>query len=302
MISLCHDAGREDLPQKRVRFVNGSPPPAGHKVPTISFCDRIGTADPRQKWVRFVNGLPAPGFCSPLVDSSWNCADGRTTTTTGVRFVEWCVGRLRFVNGRQSIRTEAGSFCRTIPPPSGFSSWLARAAGWLSAAAVTWSVTATVTLFGPDALHTTAKWIIASLGGVAGLTTLILGGSAATAATTAEDIAGRLSLSQITSLAGVIFAAFLAILLSWLDIQVSGLLTPLASILGWFDLPAFRDGVEAALLILVSIGVFAVHQREQLFAACPLSQPAGARLSGLGAPVGETEARAGPVHRVRFRG
>jgi hypothetical protein len=133
--------------------------------------------------------------------------------------------------------------------------WLARASGWLSAAAVTWSVTAAVTLFGPDALYTAAKWVIASVGGVAGLTTLILGGGAETAATTAKTIVGRLTLTQITTLAGVIFAAFLAIVLSWLDIRVSGLLAPLASILSWFAFPAIRDFVEAGALILISIGV-----------------------------------------------
>ena len=133
--------------------------------------------------------------------------------------------------------------------------WLARAAGWLAAAAFTWSVAAAVTLFGPDALYTSAKWVIGALGGVSGLTALILGGSTNTAATTAEKLGRRLSLTQITTIAGGIFAVFLAILLSWLDIRINEQLTPLATFLPSLNDAVVRDSIEAIVLIVLSIVV-----------------------------------------------
>jgi hypothetical protein len=86
-------------------------------------------------------------------------------------------------------------------------------------------VLAGVALFGVHALNNGLALTIPGMvvGGASGFTALSLARSARTVATTAAAATRRLSVSQITSLAAVIFAIFLAICLSLLDLQVSTL-------------------------------------------------------------------------------
>jgi hypothetical protein len=124
--------------------------------------------------------------------------------------------------------------------------WLARAAGWLGAWAVSWAVAAVVALFGPRALQATALYVTGAVGGVSGLVALVLGSSASTAATTATRLTGRFSLTQLASLAGLVFALVLAIVVSWLDAAIDRLLVTLPK--GAIGLP-FLDALGAGLLI-----------------------------------------------------
>jgi hypothetical protein len=93
--------------------------------------------------------------------------------------------------------------------------WLARASGWLSAVAVSWAAVSSIALYGPDLLRT--GWVVASgIGGVSGLTTLILGSSGVTAATRAAEAVKHIPLSRLASLAAVIFAIVLGAVLALL--------------------------------------------------------------------------------------
>jgi hypothetical protein len=88
--------------------------------------------------------------------------------------------------------------------------WSARAAGYLAAAAIGWFGFAAVVLYGPPAFGI----ILAMVGGVAGLTTLLLGSGARTAATVAGRAAERLSTTTIVSIATLVFILVLAVVLS----------------------------------------------------------------------------------------
>jgi hypothetical protein len=97
--------------------------------------------------------------------------------------------------------------------------WLARSAGWLMAAAYTWGLIAALVLFSPAPLLELRGRLV-SLAGVAtvsGLTSVLFGKSADTAATVAGEIRKRLSLTQLVSIAGLIFAVCLGAVLSLLD-------------------------------------------------------------------------------------
>jgi hypothetical protein len=91
--------------------------------------------------------------------------------------------------------------------------WSARGAGYLAAAAIGWLCFAAIVLYGPPVFGA----ILAMVGGVAGITTLLLGNSAKTAATVARQATQRLSLATILNIATVIFILVLAIVLSKLS-------------------------------------------------------------------------------------
>jgi hypothetical protein len=140
--------------------------------------------------------------------------------------------------------------------------WLGRAAGWLTAGAVSWALIAAVALFGPPALNagTTAiaSWL--TVGGISGAIAVTLANSTKTAATEAEQIASRFSLTQIASLAGVVFAVVLGICLSTLDEQIrSSILQPslrwLVDLSGLVLLIALSAGISW----FVNVNRFSLH-------------------------------------------
>jgi hypothetical protein len=124
--------------------------------------------------------------------------------------------------------------------------WLARAAGWLGAWAGTWLVIATTALVGPAALRLGWGYAIGAVGGVSGLVALVLGGGAWTAATNAAEVARRLSLTQIASVAGVLFALALAVLISKLDMAAGALVADRAPL--WLPKPVL-EAIGAVVLI-----------------------------------------------------
>jgi hypothetical protein len=142
--------------------------------------------------------------------------------------------------------------------------WLARAAGWLGAWAVTWLLVATIALIGPVELGSVEKWAIGAVGGLSGLVALVLGGSAWTAATTAVRLGRRFSLSQVASVAGLVFAVVLAILISRLDVAVGRLVV--GPPIGAWGRPLL-DAIGAALLLgfgagaswLINVNRFSLH-------------------------------------------
>lgn len=114
--------------------------------------------------------------------------------------------------------------------------WLARSAGWFTAAAVCWSVLAAIGLYGPLAAFGASHQLaleLSTLGtaGVSGAVSLVLGNSAKTAASASQIAAKRVSSTDIASIAAVIFAVALGVLVSWLDTLVT------AHARGWFLLP-----------------------------------------------------------------
>jgi hypothetical protein len=103
--------------------------------------------------------------------------------------------------------------------------WLARSGGWMAAVALSWAILAAIDLYGPRVLGPGVGQIATLLaGGVSGVIALVFGAGAKTAATVVEQTASRLTTSQIVSLATVLFGAFLAILLSWVDARIFGVL------------------------------------------------------------------------------
>jgi len=132
--------------------------------------------------------------------------------------------------------------------------WLARAAGWIGAWAGTWLLISTMALVGPAALSRGWGYAIGAVGGVSGLVALVLGGSAWTAANNAAKVVRRLSLTQIASIAGVLFALVLAVLISRLDMAVGCLVADWVP--DWLPTP-----VVEAIGIAVLIGFSALVSR-----------------------------------------
>ena len=101
--------------------------------------------------------------------------------------------------------------------------WLARAAGWLTAVAISWAVLAAAALYGPWLQHQSGVWgraAFVAAGGASGIFTLTIGGSARTAATDAAKIGAKLTFTQWTSIAGLVFAFCLAIGVATLDVAL----------------------------------------------------------------------------------
>jgi hypothetical protein len=177
-------------------------------------------------------------FAAAQTDNSWLAALGISWTMLSIFTGELIYVGLRSYSPRGDMDRE----------------WLARAAGWLGAWAGTWLLISTMALVGPGALDSAWGYAIGAVGGVSGLVALVLGGSAWTAATNAAKVARRLSLTQIASIAGVLFALVLAILISRLDMAVGSLFTVLV-----------HDRLEKPILeaagVLVLIGFSAVASR-----------------------------------------
>jgi hypothetical protein len=136
--------------------------------------------------------------------------------------------------------------------------WLGRAAGWLTAGAASWALISAVSLFSllaKDMIRPSivelVSYIGSAAGGVSGVIALVFGSSAKTAATGASRVTGYLTLSRITSIAGVIFAVFLAVCVSLINGQVSGVVSR-----GVPDLPAWLvDAGGVMLLPTLSAGI-----------------------------------------------
>jgi hypothetical protein len=130
--------------------------------------------------------------------------------------------------------------------------WLARAAGWLAAVAVSWGVVSALALYGPGPLRS-AWWTRAlgfGIGGVSGIVTLLLGPSALTAATRAGKTLERMPVTRIASIAAVIFAAALGALLSSLGFH-------LVQALGAHDAPT-RAWAYLLVLVALVLGSFLI--------------------------------------------
>lgn len=105
--------------------------------------------------------------------------------------------------------------------------WLARSSGWLSAAAISWTVISAIAVFAPPLVHADVphkaqiEWLklntLLSAGGVSGFVTLVLGWSNKTAANQATQTAKGVPLMRIASIAAVIFAVSIAALLAIFD-------------------------------------------------------------------------------------
>ncbi len=136
--------------------------------------------------------------------------------------------------------------------------WLARAAGWLAVTALAWLLFAAIGLFWPLILVIVSNGVakVAALGtaAISGAVSLFLGNSSRTAAEPSQAQRTQLSLSQVASIAAVIFAIALAILVSWLDkIAFDGV----AGALG-VDHPDWRYYLSGGIaLVVASIGVSA---------------------------------------------
>src|SRR6266851_1679514 len=101
--------------------------------------------------------------------------------------------------------------------------WAARFAAWLLIAAVGWSVASMLVIFGPPLLldlGPQARGVAGSLGGIAGLVTLLGGYSQKTRATGDTAATTRLPVRLLLPLAAPVFAAFLIVLLALADLEL----------------------------------------------------------------------------------
>ena len=148
--------------------------------------------------------------------------------------------------------------------------WLGRAAGWFSASAVSWAILAAVALFSilatevarPSVTELLA-YLGSAVGGVSGVIAVVFGSSAKTTAVATPGGTGRPSLNRITSVAGIVFALFLAVCLSLLDAALSdavrvGLpgLTPWQVAIGGVVLLPVLSGV---ISWFVNVNRFSLH-------------------------------------------
>jgi hypothetical protein len=169
-------------------------------------------------------------FAAAKTDASWLAALGISWTMLSIFTGELVYVGLRSYSTRGDMDRE----------------WLARAAGWFGAWAGTWLVIATTALVGPAALRLGWGYAIGAVGGVSGLVALVLGGGAWTAATNAAKLARCLSLTQIASISGVLFALALAVAISRLDMAVGCLVADWVPF--WLPKPAVEAITVAALV------------------------------------------------------
>jgi hypothetical protein len=145
--------------------------------------------------------------------------------------------------------------------------WLARASGWLSAAASIWLVLSGLSLLGPPAFTWLCRWAgtavggatLAGVGGASGLLSILLGSSEKTAATVAGQALKRLSYQRIASIAAVIFAMVLIVLLSMVGQHLPGM-APLSRVIpvrGSF--PAHSAEWMAGLIALAFLMSYCVN-------------------------------------------
>jgi hypothetical protein len=132
--------------------------------------------------------------------------------------------------------------------------WLGRASGWLAAAAIVWAVVAAVALFGPELLQKGYALVgTLTAGGISGLVTLLLGSSEKTGATVALQAVKKLSVNQIASIAGVIFAMVLGAILAQAG-QVLYLALPDISLNRWLEhFPSISQGAYEQVNGLVTV-------------------------------------------------
>ncbi len=96
--------------------------------------------------------------------------------------------------------------------------WWARAGSWVLIAIVSWIALSWLVLFGPEKLEGVTQKLIAGLGGISGLITILLGKSSSTAAHKKEgEKAGWLGFfwNNALTLTAPIFAAFIVIVISF---------------------------------------------------------------------------------------
>jgi len=152
--------------------------------------------------------------------------------------------------------------------------WSARTSGWLAAVAVSWSVVSALSLYVPPLLPRLADYAWAAvlaggISGLAGIVTLFRG--VLTVAMRPWDAKERLLLTRIASVAAVIFAASIGVLLSILGQR---LMTDLclgkgwctgehdsAAVLAWLGLPVMTALIGASLLmsLFVNVNRFSLH-------------------------------------------
>jgi hypothetical protein len=166
-----------------------------------------------------VGFIIAAGMCfiaAQLADS-YSTVDLNSVTVFGLSgcVLSYLIGELVYVG--------AASFS---PDGDMDREWLARSSGWLSAIAIAWAAVSILSLYGPDwLLWGQSKLIALGGGGISGIVTLLLGSSGMTAATKAGEALKSLSLIRLASIAAVIFAVSLAVLLSLFDQQLQMALT-----------------------------------------------------------------------------
>jgi Patatin-like phospholipase len=148
--------------------------------------------------------------------------------------------------------------------------WLGRAAGWLTAGAASWTLVSAVALFSLLAKDMVSSSLVESVsyagsvaGGISGVIALVFGGSGKTKATGPSQVRGGLSLTQITSIAGIIFAVFLAVCLSLLDGWLSTIVTDSFPTLAPWLVDAggvvLLTGLSAVISWFINVNRFSLH-------------------------------------------
>jgi hypothetical protein len=171
--------------------------------------------------------------------------------------------------------------------------WLARSSGWLSAAAISWTVISAIAVFAPLLLHADIphkaqiEWLklntLLGAGGVSGFVTLILGWSNKTSATQGTRSAKGAPLMRIAGIAAVIFAVSIAALLALFDerleLAVKGALQIWRPLVIDGALLISLIGIAFLLSTVVNVNRFSLHAlyRNRLVRAFLGSARAGLR-------------------------
>jgi hypothetical protein len=137
--------------------------------------------------------------------------------------------------------------------------WWARAGAWMLIAGTVWLVLNSLVLFGPLLFSgPVVTWLLASVGGVSGLFTIIGGWSARSAATTTTSDRGRASILDrlVLPAAAALFAVVLLIALSTLTTGLLGWLldrrTDLLPGDHWEQWPPFGEGPLDHVAVLLT--------------------------------------------------
>jgi len=153
--------------------------------------------------------------------------------------------------------------------------WLARSSGWLAATALAWLCGSGIVLYGPFVIeYLWQSWVtrIPTLvaGGLTGAITLIIGWSDKTSALKARLDSAHVSWQQVISLTAVVFAVFLALVLAYLDGQITILLESwkwLSTLWSGFFSPPVIDCIAmltllvlaASISVCVNVNRFSLH-------------------------------------------
>jgi hypothetical protein len=226
---------------------------AGHNRPALG--GRPTASDPVPPWLEAVLWVGCGALAGVLVVMAVHAGSGSLRNAVIVTVGSFMLA----IFGGEIVYVGLASYANTGDDDR---EWLARAAGWLFAAALAWMGLAAIVLYAGAiaGLYATLAALVASL--LTGGVTAAVGNSIKTAASLAVNATQRLAPSDgswLLSLGALVFIALLAVVLSVLDARVLAWLSPRPPDFPDFSVPPDRPLVDtgADLAVIITLAFFA---------------------------------------------